>query len=108
MSGGLRWQDSQRNLYPLWSGGSGHKRISGVTKDPAGAILAGVTCKAFRTNADPARSLEADAREGPESVSDAGGNYECMVPNTDTHYVVSYKAGTPDVAGTTVNTLVGS
>jgi hypothetical protein len=39
---------------------------------------------------------------------DASGNYDFRVPSLDAVYLVNmYKAGAPDVAGTTVNTLVG-
>jgi hypothetical protein len=44
------------------------------------------------------------------TTSDANGLYEFRYagqPPT-TYYLVAYKAGSPDVAGTTVNTLVGT
>ena len=42
-------------------------------------------------------------------TSDANGYYEfrTAIP-AELYYVVAYKAGAPDVAGTTVNTLTGS
>lgn len=73
--------------------------ISGVTKDSTGATLGGCTVKLFRTDND---TLYA------QMISDASGNYSFSVPNDTTYYVVSYKAGAPDVAGTTVNTLTGT
>jgi hypothetical protein len=79
-------------------------RITGVTKDSAGAVL--VSCKVdlFETPTD----IKFD-----ETTSDANGNYIVQIPKgltqtqTQTWYCVAYKAGSPDVAGTTVNTLTG-
>jgi hypothetical protein len=90
-----------------WTGTRSPKRIAGVTKDSTGAALAGATVKAYRTAADVNNGLLADLQEGPAAVSDAAGNYEVFVPNADAHYLDAYKAGAPDVAGTTTNTLVG-
>jgi hypothetical protein len=46
--------------------------------------------------------------EVDQSVSDGSGNYSLICAGSGTFYVVAYKAGGPDVAGTTVNTLIGS
>lgn len=74
-------------------------RIFGVTKDSAGAALASCTVKLFETLTD--RYVESQ-------VSGADGTYEFRSASLSTaYYVVAYKAGSPDVAGTTVNTLVG-
>ncbi len=73
--------------------------ISGVTKDSTGAILASCTVTLFRTTTN--LSLET-------VVSDANGVYVfSAIGVSETYYVVAYKVGSPDVAGTTVNTLVG-
>lgn len=75
-------------------------RIFGVTKDSTGAVLGSCTVTLFRTTDD----LEID-----KTISDASGNYEFRGAGGGTnYYVVAYKAGSPDVAGTTVNTLVGT
>jgi hypothetical protein len=88
------WRDDR----PLGAGGWG--RITGVTKDSAGAVLGGCSVHLFRT---------ADDVEVDQVVSDAGdGTYSVGTPTDDTHYAVAYKAGSPDVAGTTVDTLTGS
>lgn len=88
------WQDVQ----PKGAGGWG--RISGVTRDAAGAVLGGCTVDLFRTSDD----LKRDS-----VVSDAGdGTYSVGADTDATHYAVAYLAGSPDRAGTTVNTLTGS
>lgn len=89
------------------SGRRGDKLISLIAVDNVGAVLAGATLKAFRTLDDVANSLVADTREGPSVVSATDGRYTIPLPNADAHYIVAYKAGSPDVAGVTVNTLVG-
>jgi hypothetical protein len=90
-----------------WSGSHPPKTISGITRDNTGTPLPGVTVKAYRTSADAPNALPADLQEGPAVVSAADGAYTICVPNTDPHYLDGYLAGSPDVAGTTLNTLVG-
>lgn len=72
--------------------------ISGVTKDSQGAALGGCTIQLFRTSDDLFLG---------EVVSDGSGNYSITpTPNVGgPYYIVAYKAGGTDVAGTTVNTL---
>jgi hypothetical protein len=71
--------------------------ISGVTRDSTGAVLPGCAVDLFVT--------DTDANVG-SAVSNADGNYYAKgAVRGKTHYVVAYKAGSPDVAGTTVNTL---
>lgn len=43
-----------------------------------------------------------------QTVSDASGNYSFSVGSGLQYWIVDYKAGAPDVAGATVNTLVGT
>lgn len=75
-------------------------RIVGVTKDSTGAPLAGCTVDLFRT---------IDNVMIDSVVSDASGNYVFTSAGTQfSYYIVAYKAGAPDVAGTTVNTLLGA
>lgn len=73
--------------------------IRGVTKDGAGAPLGNCDVHLFRT---------ADDSEAAQGVSDANGNYRLDASSAIPHYAVAYKPGAPDVAGTTVNTLVGT
>ena len=72
--------------------------ISGVTKDSTGAVLGSCQVIVFRTS---------DNTVIATTTSDANGNYSVNVGQSD-HYGVAYKAGSPDVAGTTVNTVRGS
>lgn len=73
--------------------------ITGVTRDSAGAALGNCVVQLFRTVDD------AIIYEG---ASDGSGNFSIYAPVTGPFYLVAYKAGSPDVAGTTVNTLVGT
>lgn len=74
--------------------------LTGVTKSSTGAALGSVTVKLYRTSDDALIAT---------TTSDGSGNYSFTLSNTTTqYYVVAYKAGSPDVAGTTVNTLVGA
>ena len=79
--------------------------ITGVTRDQYGSPLANCTCKLYRTCDD---SVVQNFNGWGEQVvvSDAGGNFSFIVGNNaGPFYVVAYKAGSPDVAGTTINTL---
>jgi hypothetical protein len=75
--------------------------ISGVTKDSTGAVLGSCVVHLFRTSGDLEIDMTtSDASTGAYSFSGVGLG--------ETYYVVAYKAGSPDVAGTTVNTLIGA
>jgi hypothetical protein len=73
--------------------------IAGVTRDSTGAALASCAVRLVRT---------ADNSVAAVGTSDGSGAYSLGASPAITHYAVAYKAGSPDVAGTTVNTLVGS
>ena len=74
--------------------------ISGVTKDSNSAPLAGVTVSLFLTGTNTLMN---------QTVSDGSGNYSfTLYSPPGPFYVVAYLAGSPDVAGTTVNTLAAS
>lgn len=73
--------------------------VRGVTKDSTGAALGSCTVHLLRT---------ADDSEAGLVTSDASGVYRVDASPAIMHYAVAYKAGAPDVAGTTVNTLVGT
>lgn len=73
--------------------------ISGVTKDATGAALGTCDVRLFNTATNVMEQI---------TTSDASGNYAFVVDKTQTWFTVAYKVGAPDVAGTTVNTLVGS
>jgi len=76
-------------------------RITGTTKDSTGAALGSCVVDWFRTSDD----VKLDT-----VTSDANGLFEFRTagqpPNA--YYLVAYKTGSPDVAGTTVSTLVGT
>ena len=75
-------------------------QLGGVTRDANGVPLGGCVVELYRTDTDE-RLLT--------TVSDANGNY--LFTNARplvAHYVRAYKAGSPDVMGTTVDTLTGA
>lgn len=72
--------------------------ITGVSRDSAGLPLGNCVTKLFRTWDDVMIS---------QTVSDGSGNFTLFAPSSGPYYIVWYKAGSPDVAGTSVNTLVG-
>ena len=81
-------------------GASSRFGVTGITRDQYGSILGGVTVKLFRTGND--EKLD-------QTVSDAAGLYLLNTPYyPETHYLLFYKAGSPDVFGSSVNTLIGT
>lgn len=75
--------------------------LSGVTRDSSGAVLGSCVVSLYRASDDLLMErVTSDAVTGAYSFSTLGlgANY----------YVVAYKAGSPDVVGTTVNTLTGA
>lgn len=69
---------------------------AGITRDAAGAPLAGVTVKIFGT-AD-------DLKKGEDVVSDVNGAFVASTPNYLPHWLYMRKTGTPDVGGVSVST----
>jgi hypothetical protein len=79
-------------------GGQQAKKIIGTTLDSTGAPLGSCVIQGFVT--------ATDVYVG-QVVSDSAGYYELPTQYVgQSHYIVAYKAGSPDVAGTSVNTLV--
>ena len=79
--------------------------VSGVTKDSAGAALG--TCRVVLMQANKI-AVNADANANPvraETTSDGSGNYSIQVSSSEPVQLIAYKAGGPDVAGVTVNTV---
>lgn len=75
-------------------------RVFGVTKDSTSTPLGGVTVSLFLTSTNTLMG---------QTISDGSGNYNFTLFNpSGPFYVVAYLAGSPDVAGTTVNTIVAS
>jgi hypothetical protein len=87
--------------YCAWAeeaGNAGRKKLVGITRDSSSAALGSVVVQAIRA--------DGSSKDG-SATSDTSGYYEIPVANPSGNYKVdAYKAGSPDVAGTTVNTLV--
>lgn len=73
-------------------------RITGTTLDSAGSPLGSCVVDMFRTSDD----IKVDS-----TTSDGSGVFSFIPLQYGPFYLVAYKPGSPDVAGTTVNTLVG-
>lgn len=73
--------------------------ITGVTRDASGNPLGNCAVVLLRT---------ADNSVAAQMVSDASGNYSFAASPALQHKADAYLAGSPDVFGTTLNTLVGS
>lgn len=73
--------------------------ISGVTRDLNGNPLGGCTVTLYRTSDNSVAAIV---------LSDGSGNFRIASSSSLTHYIVAYLPGSPDVAGTTLNTLVGT
>ena len=78
-------------------GGLANWQIIGVTRDSAGLILPFCIVDLFVAGSDQLRAAV---------TSDALGQFTFANPGTGPFYLVAYKQGSPDVAGTTVNTLM--
>lgn len=88
------------NVEPYNGGCNTRYGIQGVTRDAFGNPLGGCRVKCFRTSDD----IKTD-----ETLSDANGNFLVSTPFfPDAHYLVQYKATSPDVFGSSLNTLVGA
>jgi len=83
-------------------GGAKQNVIVGFTQDQYGNALASCHVEGFVTGG----ANGVDSSVG-SLTSDAGGYYRLPTPysTTTSHYVVCYLTGSPDVAGTSVNTL---
>lgn len=85
-------------LSGFTSGASGRFGVTGVTRDLNGTPVGGVTVKLFRTATDELVETR---------VSNENGIYLLTTQYyPDTHYVVAWKNGLPDIAGATPNTLI--
>ena len=73
--------------------------ITGISRDRNGTALGSCTMKLFAAASD----IKVD-----QTTSDASGNFTFSNPGSGQFYIVMYKTGGGDVAGTTVNTLVPS
>ena len=88
----------QWGILTPWHGITQRWGISGVTRDVNGTPIGNVICRLFLTSDNTLQDT---------ATSDANGNFSIYTPSTASHYIVAYKTGTPDIEGTTVNTLTG-
>lgn len=91
-----------RSWGPFYPAGRIASRVGfvGVTRDQYGTPTGSCVVQLFRTENDLFIM---------EVTSDSDGNFLLQSwYSPDTHYIVAYKAGSPDIFGTTVNTLVGA
>lgn len=101
---GMISEDASTNAsrFKPWteeSGTAARKKLIGTTRGPGGTPLGGVNVQAIQA----AGGVAADGT----ATSDSSGYYEIPVANPTGNYKVdAYLAGSPDVAGTTINTLV--
>lgn len=83
------------------SGGSSRFGFTGITRDQYGSALPGCTVKLFRTSDD---QLIDTATSDPTT-----GQFLVGSPYyPDEHWIYTRKAGSPDVQGVSVNTLIGT
>jgi hypothetical protein len=111
-SGGEWLQSFSYDQIEFTSGSVGRYIFTGVTRDVNGTILGGAVVKLFKTadaNGSPAGGCVADTKLD-QCISDPfSGAFTLGSPfYPDTHYIVAYKAGSPDAEGTSVNTLIGT
>jgi hypothetical protein len=106
-SGG-EWQKAVWWGRPEFSSGAVSRwAFTGVTRDGYGSALGGMTVKLFKTVGGGSPDLK-DVKID-ETTSDTSGNftvYSSYYP--DTHYIVTFKSGTPNIQGVTANTLIGA
>lgn len=85
--------------------------ISGVTRNNTGAAVGDCSVYLYRTSG-LAEELWLTKPENlvQTVISDGSGNFTFRPVNNGNgpYKIVSYKAGVPDLAGTTVNTIVGN
>lgn len=95
-----RWHEPGARVPPMrvFVPYKGRFRITGTTRDGAGAPLGNCDVRLFRTNEDVLVA---------EGVSDGAGAFTLFVDtgNSGHFYLVAYLAGSPDRAGTSLNTL---
>lgn len=98
------WWDS----IEMYGGCGSRYGVNGITRDQYGQILGGVTVKLFYTGLTTF-ALPADTVVD-STVSDVNtGYYFVTTPYyPDAHYIVTYKSGSPDVFGTSPNSLIAS
>jgi hypothetical protein len=100
-----------RNAYAVFDNissndrvlGAQNIRIVGVSRDATGVALGACVVKVFKTAVTGAPSSYDDTVVA-STVSDASGNWTAYPTVQGPYYFVEYKAGSPDVFGTSPNT----
>jgi hypothetical protein len=102
---GAPWTDKTELVQPVGGGTNSRMAIFGTCRDVNGTPVVGAIVKLFKT-ADlpsPGKDIILDT-----VISDANGNYTVTTPYyPDTHYIVEYKTGSPDIFGSSRNDLIG-
>lgn len=86
-----------RTLIYRSPGASANTAILGVTRDSTGSALGSCVVELFQTGGEIITA---------KTVSDAAGAFRFDQPGSGPFFLVAYKPGSPDLAGTTVNTLI--
>lgn len=76
------------------TGGFSNSALAGITRDGTGTALSGCRVDLCQGNITK-----------QSVVSDGAGNFSFSNPGSGPFFLIAYKPGSPDVAGTTVNTL---
>jgi hypothetical protein len=92
----LLQQPNDLGVYTQTDWYRSNSTLSGTTRDNTGAVLANCQVDLFTTNDDRIGSI----------VSDGAGFFSFSNIGTGPFYLVAYKSGSPDFAGTTVATLL--
>lgn len=93
---GPSWQGQIGTVVYRSPGGVANFRLAGVTRDSGANAVGGCRVELFLTATDTPVAT---------TVSDTNGNFVFDGTSTGPFYMVAYKAGGTDLAGTTVNTL---
>lgn len=97
---GSKWQEATKQTAFRSNRFRGAFAISGVTRDSTGVALGNCEVDLFHSASDVLVL---------RGVSDGAGNYSFVIGNnSDFYYVRAYKAGAPDLAGTTINALMAT
>jgi len=99
----INW--STPDLFEPKGGGTNSRfGIYGIVRDVYGTPVNDAIVKLFRTTGDLYKDVLID-----QGISGPLGNYFVSTPfYPDPHYIVIYKTGTPDIFGSSPNTLIGS
>lgn len=108
MIGDMMGSNAYRDLPTLNSGAVSKMSFVGVTRDVYGSPLPNCVVKLFKTVGGGVPDLKDLLIDQTTSDATTGAFLLTTPHHSDTHYIVAYKAGSPDVAGSTVNTLVGA